>query len=67
MMQAYSKVRMSDTQLKMLNSNPMFRGHILLWWGLISMILFFAYILWLKRYFKAPTPVQSEMLPVSLG
>jgi hypothetical protein len=31
------------------------------------MILFFAYILWLKRYFKAPTPVQSELLPVSLG
>ena len=67
MMQAYSKVGMSDAQLKMLNSNPMFRGHILLWWGLISMILFFAYILWLKRYFNAPMPVQSEMLPVSLG
>ena len=64
MMQAYSKMGMSDAQLKMLNSNPMFRGHILLWWGLISMLLFVAYVLWLKRYFKAPAPLRSEMLPV---
>jgi hypothetical protein len=28
LMQAYSKVGMSDKQLKMLNSSPMFRGHI---------------------------------------
>ena len=67
MMQAYSKMGMSDAQLKMLNSNPMFRGQVLLWWGLISMLLFFAYILWLKRYFKTPEPTQPEMLPVQLG
>jgi hypothetical protein len=66
-MQAYSKMGMSDAQLKMLNSSPIFRGHVLLWWGLISMLLFFAYILWLKRYFKTPEPMQPEMLPVQLG
>ena len=34
MMQAYSKIGMSDAQLKVLSSNPMFRGHVFLWWGL---------------------------------
>jgi len=62
MMQAYSKMGMSDAQLQMLNSNPMFRGHVLLWWGLISMLLFFGYLLWLKRYFKPPAPTQREVV-----
>jgi hypothetical protein len=54
LMQAYAKVGMSDQQLQMLNSNPMFRGHIFLWWGLIWLVIFFGYLLWLKRYFKTP-------------
>lgn len=62
-MEAYSKMGMSDAQLQMLNSNPMFRGHVLLWWGLISMLLFFGYLLWLKRYFKPPAAAQAEVLP----
>jgi hypothetical protein len=52
LMQAYSKVGFSDAQLQMLNSNPMLRSHVFLWWGLISLLLFFGYLLWLKRYFK---------------
>lgn len=54
MMQAYSKMGVSDAQLKMLNSNPMFHGPVLLWFSLISMVLLFAYLLWLKRYFRRP-------------
>ncbi len=67
MMQAYSRMGMSDAQLQMLNSNPMFRGHILLWWSLISMLFFFGYLLWLKRYFKPRTPVGTEILPAQVG
>ncbi len=67
MMQAYSKMGISDAQLKMLSSNPMFRGHVLLWWGLISMVLFFGYLLWLKRYFKTPTPTHADPLPARAG
>jgi hypothetical protein len=67
MMQAYSKMGMSDAQLKMLSSNPMFRGHVLLWWGLISMVLFFGYLLWLKRYFKTPAPTHAAPLPGRAG
>ena len=62
MMQAYSKIGMSDAQLKVLNSNPMFRGHIFLWWGLTSMVVLFSYLLWLKRYFKAPGSAPADTL-----
>jgi len=67
MMQAYSKMGMSDAQLKMLSSNPMFRGHVLLWWSLISMVLLFGYLLWLKRYFKTPAPTHAAPLPAQAG
>jgi hypothetical protein len=67
LMQAYSKMGLSDAQLQMLNSSPMFRGHIMLWWGLVSMVLFFGYLVWLKQYFKAPAPATPEMLPAKVG
>jgi hypothetical protein len=63
LMQAYSKMGMSDAQLQMLNSSPMLRGHVFLWWGLISMLAFFGYLLWLKRYFNAPSSTHTAALP----
>jgi len=60
LMQAYSKVGMSDAQLQMLNANPMFHGHVLLWWSLISMLVFFGYLVWLKRYFGAAATKTNE-------
>jgi hypothetical protein len=63
LMQAYSKMGMSDAQLQMLNSSPMLRGHVFLWWGLISMLAFFGYLLWLKRYFNPPSSTHTEVLP----
>ena len=66
MMQAYSKMGMSDAQLEMLNSSPIFRGHVLLWWSLISMVLFFGYLLWLKRYFKPTMPAKTDALPAQI-
>lgn len=59
LMQAYSKMGLSDEQMNMLNSNPLLRSRVVLWWGVILMLAFFGYLLWLKRYFKtpnAPTP-----------
>jgi len=53
MMRAYAKVGFSDAQINMLRANPMFRGHIIFWWSLLAVILFYGYMLWLKRYFKA--------------
>jgi hypothetical protein len=59
LMQAYSKLGWSNAQLQVLNSNPMFRNHLILWWSLISLVLFFGYLVWLGRYFKAPTQAPS--------
>jgi hypothetical protein len=67
LMQAYSKVGVSDEQLKMLNSSPMLRGHVVLWWGLMSMMLFFGYLLWLRRYFKTPASAREAARPVQVG
>lgn len=67
MMQAYSKMGMSDAQLKVLSSNPMFRGHVVLWWSLMSMVLLFVYLLFLKRYFKTPASPQANALPMQVG
>lgn len=70
-MQAYAKMGMSDAQVQMLNSNPMLRGNAFLWWSLISMLLFFGYLLWLKRYFvppaTAPAATSPETSPAPLG
>ena len=63
LMQAYAKMGFSDQQLQLMNASPMFRGHIILWWSLFSMILFFGYLLWLKRYFKSPATPQPDPLP----
>jgi hypothetical protein len=67
MMQAYSKMGMSDALLKMLSSNPMFRGHVLLWWSLLSMVILFGYLLWLKRYFKTPASADADALAAHAG
>jgi hypothetical protein len=64
LMQAYSKLGWSDQQVQQLSANPMFRGHALLWWSLLSMVIFFGYLLWLKRYFRAPA-VPGALAPIS--
>ena len=66
LMQAYSKMGMSDAQLQVLQSSPFLRSHVILWWSLLSLVIFFGYLLWLKRYFKAPVPA-AETLPAQAG
>jgi hypothetical protein len=63
LMQAYSKLGLSEAELQMLQTNPVFRSRIILWWSLVSLVLFFGYLLWLKRYFKAKA-VLSDPEPV---
>jgi len=68
LMQAYSKMGWSDTQIELLNSSPFFRSHLILWWSLISVVLFFGYLIWLKRYFKATdTPPARESGASAIG
>ncbi len=67
LMQAYSKMGFSDEQLRMLNSNPMLRSHVILWWSLLSLLIFFGYLLWLRRYFNAPAANPALPAADSLG
>jgi hypothetical protein len=59
LMRAYAKLGWSDAQMQVLSSSPLFRSHVFLWWSLLSSILFFGYLLWLKRYFRIATPPQQ--------
>jgi hypothetical protein len=68
LMQAYSKMGWSGKQLEMLNANPMLRGHVILWWSLLSLFIFFGYLLWLRRYFNVPAaPRPAFQVSDSLG
>jgi hypothetical protein len=67
LMLAYSRIGFSDAQLRMLNANPMFRSHTILWWGLFSMIVLFGYLIWIKRYFKPPIDPVTAALQAQLG
>lgn len=68
LLQAYSKMGFSEAQLSALNANPMLRSHVILFWSLISMVLFCGYLIWVRRYFDLP-PVQpqSSALPTQAG
>ena len=63
LMQAYAKMGWSDTQLQMLSSNPIFHSRIFLGMGVIMMLGFFAYLLWLKRFFTPVVAASAEALP----
>lgn len=59
LMQAYAKLGFSDNELRVLNSTPLFRSNIVLWWGLLSGVIFVGYLLFLKRYFRPSMPPEG--------
>jgi hypothetical protein len=68
LMQAYAKMGWSNEQINMLNSSPLFRSRAVLWFGAILMLIFFGYLLWLKRYFKTPNaPAPAVAFPAQAG
>jgi hypothetical protein len=64
LMDAYSKMGMSEEQLRMLNSSPISHSHATLWWNLLSVVILYGYLLWLKRYFRSPSNQLPGELPV---
>jgi hypothetical protein len=63
LMQAYSRMGWSDSQMQKLNANPIVHSHVALWWSLASMLALWGYLVWLKRFFKTPVAPQAEALP----
>lgn len=54
LMEAYSRIGWSHQQLQTMSANPMFQGNVVLWWGMTFLVLYLGFLLWLKRYFRAP-------------
>jgi hypothetical protein len=63
LMQAYSKMGWSDSQMQKLNANPIVHSHVVLWWSLASLVALWGYLLWLNRFFRTPVAPQAEALP----
>jgi hypothetical protein len=66
----YSKMGWSQAQMDTLQRNPMFRSGAFLWMGPLFMMVYFGFLLWLKRYFHSPAPAgytapQSSIVAVS--
>jgi len=67
--QAYSKMGWKDAQLQAMSMNPAFRSGMVLYWSVGLMVLYFGYLLWMKRYFvpstelSAPGPETSHLSP----
>ncbi|HWF92044.1 MAG TPA: hypothetical protein VN684_07155, partial [Terriglobales bacterium] len=59
LMDAYVKMGMSSRELQQLNSNPLAHSKAILFFGLSFSLIFFGYLLWLKKYFKNPNAGQE--------
>lgn len=66
-MQAYSRMGWSDSQIQKLNANPIIHSHVALWWSLVSMVALLGYLVWLKRFFKTPVAPQTPTSPAYTG
>jgi len=64
LLQAYSRMGWKSAQLQAMSDNPMLRGHLMLWWSLLFILLYIGYLVWVKRYLVAP-PVHANPLPVA--
>jgi hypothetical protein len=56
LMQAYARLGWSSDRLAAVSNNPLLRSHAFLWVSLLFMILYFGFLLWLKRYFRPAAP-----------
>ncbi len=64
LLQAYSRLGWRSDQLQDMSNNPMFRGHLMLWWSLLFLLLYLGYLVWVKRYFVVP-PAYANRLAVA--
>jgi uncharacterized membrane protein len=59
LMDIYVKMGMSSQQLQQLDSNPIAHSKAVLFFGLSFSLIFFGYLLWLKKYFRNPNLAQE--------
>jgi hypothetical protein len=66
LLDAYAKLGMSGRQLDMLRANPMFSSGLIMWWGVVYIVPFLAYLIWTRRYFTVQPAALSEPYSPSL-
>ena len=59
---AYGKMGFGQSELQVIQSSPLFRSHVFLWWSWGAMILLLGYLIWLKRFFPGSG---EDALPVA--
>jgi len=52
LLQAYSRLGWKQAQLEVMSRSPVLRGHIVLWWSLVYLLVVLGYMVWIKRYFQ---------------
>jgi hypothetical protein len=60
LMEAYARMGWSSQQLELIQNSPMYRSGGVLWFGLVFMLLFLGYVIWIKRYFGTPDTAQPS-------
>jgi len=63
---AYGKMGFGQSELQLMQSSPLFRSHVFLWWSWGAMMLMLAYLIWLKRFFPG-SEVNVFSQPATLG
>lgn len=63
---AYGKMGFGQSELQLIQSSPLFRSHVFLWWSWGAMMLMLAYLIWLKRFFPS-SPTSAFSQPETLG
>jgi hypothetical protein len=69
LLRAYSNMGWPHAQVDMMRSSPAFRSGLgMMWWGVVLSVVTLGYLIWVKRYFKAPAAQNAMMdAPTSPG
>jgi uncharacterized membrane protein len=62
--EAYSHIGWSSEQLEVMKATPLLRSGAFLWWPVLFMVLYLAFLVWLKRFFH-PVVTPSYTSPGS--
>lgn len=63
---AYGKMGFGQSELQVIQSSPLFRSHVFLWWAWGAMMLLLGYLIWLKRFFPG-SQTNTLSKPATLG
>ncbi|HET7208241.1 MAG TPA: hypothetical protein VFI95_16820 [Terriglobales bacterium] len=55
-LQAYSHLGWSSEQIEHMRINPMLRSGVLQYWSVAFLVIYLAFLFWVKRYFRATAP-----------